>query len=635
MKNKFFILLFSLITFCNLIAQSRPDSLSFLKDPYKKRGLQTYFNKQLSTFNLNTAFIYSRNFDDLFIGINERFNSTVINSTTKNIKDEQHFSLIGEYKITPLFMIGSLTNVYLYDDDRKLDLNSASNINSSIFARVQPSKEINLVPFLGVVTNKQIGIEDKGLLYGSEAIVNNYKLSDFYLSSTIKFFNEDISPRKNIFRYANIGLQSFIDNSFQNLISAKYVEQRMDFYLDADSLTLSNFNIIKNIQSRTESNYSLRDKFLYISKNRLLAFDFEGIVGWRKIDRDTRYVLTENISASGIDTKIEEFKLEFASSGRINSKNFNANFRISFSEKEERHIAKSREGIPESLLQDKEDAESLKNNKTQYATLSASGTYKLGSMDEVSLSMFHRKLIYDTPNENNFDDRDELLTTMRAGYLHKFSPLFSMYLNLEGSFNHIVYILSERSSNNNVRRVIKLNSGSSYIGKNIRSTNVAEVSANYTVYDFEDLNPNFNSFSFRQFVFYDSTSVKLTKRMNFNFYSYVKLSEQGDFQWFNFSGKPARFLNEFFIEPRIVYSYDIFSIGLGFRYFSLLTYNYNEEVEKQLSSEYTSMGPSSNLRILIFNRLNLFVRGWYEFINTEQNSKRELVNMNVRLTWNI
>ena len=159
--------------------------------------------------------------------------------------------------------------------------------------------------------------------------------------------------------------------------------------------------------------------------------------------------------------------------------------------------------------------------------------------------------------------------------------------------------------------------------------------ANYTVYDFEDLNPNFNSFSFRQFVFYDSTSVHLTKRMDLNFYSYIKLSEQGDFQWSNFTGKPARFLNELYFEPRIVYNYDIFSIGLGFRYFSLLTYNYDQDINKELNSEYTSMGPSSNIRVLIFNRLNLFVRGWYEFINTEQNSKRELVNMRVRLTWNI
>ena len=206
---------------------------------------------------------------------------------------------------------------------------------------------------------------------------------------------------------------------------------------------------------------------------------------------------------------------------------------------------------------------------------------------------------------------------------------------MEGSYNHIVYIFAERSSNNNIRRVLKLSGGGSYGGKNFRSTNIAEVSANYTVYDFEDLNPNFNSFSFRQFVFYDSSSVKLSKRMDFNFYSYIKLSEQGDFQWTNFTGKPARFLNEFYIEPKIIYHYDIFSLGIGFRFFSLLTYNYNEELEKELNSEYTSQGPSSNLRILIFNRLNLFVEGWYEFINTEQNSKRELVNMRLRLTWNI
>jgi hypothetical protein len=249
--------------------------------------------------------------------------------------------------------------------------------------------------------------------------------------------------------------------------------------------------------------------------------------------------------------------------------------------------------------------------------------------------LFHRKLIYDTPNENNFDDRDELLSTLRIGYSHKFNPLFSMYLNLEGSFNHIVYILSERSSNNNIRRVLKFSTGGNYNGKTFSSTNVAEVSANYTVYDFEDLNPNFNSFSFRQFVFYDSSSVRISNRMNFNFYTYIKLSEQGDFNWSNFTGKPARFLNEYYLEPEFIYNYKIISLGLGLRYFSLLTYNYNANIEKEIDSEYTSMGPSSSLSVLIGTRLNLKVNGWYEFINTEQNSKREIVNLRIRLDWNI
>ncbi len=624
-----------LITSCSIFSQSRPDSLSFLREPYKNKGLQTFFNKQLTTFNLNTALRYGQKTGKLFLGINERFKSTVIKSATKNIKDEQHFSFMAEYEFSPEFMFGSLTNVYTYDDDRKFEVNSVSNINSSIFARIVPVDEINLIPFIGTVTNKQIGIKDNGLLYGTEALINNYRLNDFSLTSSIKFFNEDVSPRKNTFRLANVDLQSSFDNSFRNLISANYTEQQTDFYLEADSSTLASFNIIKNIQSRTESNYYLRDRLSYISDNRLLLLDFEGTVGWRNIDRNTRYILTENIGASGIDTEIEEFRLEFASSAIVRADDFNAQIRVSFSEKEERHIAKSREGIPESVLRDKEDSESLKNNKTQYATVSASGTYDLSNSDKIYLSFFHRKLIYDTPNENNFDDRDELLSTMRAGYSHKFTPFFSMYLNLEASFNHIVYIFSERSSNNNVRRVLKLTSGGNYNGKNFTSTNVAEVSANYTVYDFEDINPNFSSFSFRQFVFYDSSSVRLAKKIDINFYTYVKLSEQGDFKWSNFTGKPARFLNEFYLEPEFIYKYKLLSLGLGFRYFALLTYNYNQDIDKELDSEYTSMGPSSSLSLIIADRLNLKINGWYEFINTEQNAKRELVNLRLRLDWNI
>jgi hypothetical protein len=635
LNRKLLILLFNLLIACSIFGQSRPDSLSFLREPYQNKGLHTTFNKQLSTFNFNTSLRYGHNSGDLFLGINERFHSTVIKSTTQNIKDEQHLSLIGEYALSSKFMLGNLTNIYTYDDDRSLEVNSVSNINSSLFARIVPINEINLIPFLGTVTNQQIGIKDKGLLYGTEAVIKNFRINDFDLTSSFKFFNEDVSPRKNTFRYADINLKSRFDDSFQNLISANYTEQQVDFYLDADSITLSSFNIAKNVQSRIESNYFLRDRLTFISNDGMLLLDAEGTAGWRNIDRHTRYVLTDNIGISGIDTKIEEFRLEFASSAIIRTESLNAQVRISFSEKEERHIAKPREGISLSLIRDKEDAESLKNNKTQYVTLSTSGSYKISNDDRINLSLFHRKLIYDTPNENNFDDRDELLSTLRIGYSHKFNPLFSMYLNLEGSFNHIVYILSERSSNNNIRRVLKFSTGGNYNGKTFSSTNVAEVSANYTVYDFEDLNPNFNSFSFRQFVFYDSSSVRISNRMNFNFYTYIKLSEQGDFNWSNFTGKPARFLNEYYLEPEFIYNYKIISLGLGLRYFSLLTYNYNANIEKEIDSEYTSMGPSSSLSVLIGTRLNLKVNGWYEFINTEQNSKREIVNLRIRLDWNI
>ena len=127
--------------------------------------------------------------------------------------------------------------------------------------------------------------------------------------------------------------------------------------------------------------------------------------------------------------------------------------------------------------------------------------------------LFHRKLKYDTQSDENFDDRDELLSILRLYYVKGITPFFDLFFNLEGSLNKTVYLFAERSSNNNTRRVIKFSGGGDYKIGILRSKNEAIVSANYTVYDFEELNPNLSSFSFRQLYLKDSTQVKLSKNV--------------------------------------------------------------------------------------------------------------------------
>ena len=113
-------------------------------------------------------------------------------------------------------------------------------------------------------------------------------------------------------------------------------------------------------------------------------------------------------------------------------------------------------------------------------------------------------------------------------------------------------------------RIIRLRTGGDYSGSNVKSFNSFEVSANYTVYDFEDITTNYPSYSFRQFTAIDSTTIQLTNDVSLFAYGYLKLSEIGDFKWDNFTARPTRFLEELYLEPRFILNYErtIFSIGL-------------------------------------------------------------------------
>jgi hypothetical protein len=213
------------------------------------------------------------------------------------------------------------------------------------------------------------------------------------------------------------------------------------------------------------------------------------------------------------------------------------------------------------------------------------------------------------------------------------TPFFNLFFNLEGSINKTVYLFSQRSSNNNTRRVLKFSAGGDYKIGILRTRNEAIVSANYTVYDFEDINPNFSSFSFRQLYIKDSTEVRLGKNISLELEAYVKLSEQGDFNWADFSGRPFRFLEEIFLEPKLAYRFNKLKLAAGVRYFSLLTYKYDQNNIKTLDTKWISTAPLAEITYIVDSYLRVRCTGWLEFINNEANQRRELTNLFINLNW--
>lgn len=626
----FFLLLAAVSTVC---AQLGKDSLTFSAHTFSDRILLNTFDKQLNTYNFNTTFRTYFTGEKIFFGIRENFGSTVINSTTKNIKDEQYLWALGQYSISEFFKLGLHFNNNIYSDDRDLGINQASVLTSSLFLKFMPLKNVEVTPYGGVSQNNQIGEKDNGFIYGMEANIDKYTTGDFDLSSLMKFQNEDISPRKNTFSYINFDVNNTFEENFHNTISAFYSQQRRDFYFTADPVTAAEFNITNNIQSRTESSYYFQDRIKFLPASSPLSLDFQGRVAWRGIDRNTRYISVTNIANSNYDTHIEEFRLEFASAADYVTDNFILALRFSYSERDEKHQPVRYDGLSNLLYNDRIQTEEQKNNNSQLANISIQSRINLSRSDRITFSLFHRKLRYDTPSILNFDDRDELLSIGRILYEKEFTRFFKIFFNLEGNINKIVYIFAERSSNNNVKRIAKFASGGVFTTENFTSSNSAEVSANYTVFDYEELNPNFRSYSFRQLVLRDSSSLKLQKKLRLFVTGYIKLSEQGDFKWSNFTSNPVRYLQEQYAEPKLFFDDRDLSLGIGIRYFSLSTYNVQSGSEKIKVSDYTSIGPLSEISYAVGERIILKVYGWYEFIKTEDNSRREMANLSLKLSY--
>jgi hypothetical protein len=570
--------------------------------------------------------------EDFHIRINENFSSTYIRNESKNTRDEQHFNLNAKYLLSKNYSLGLAGSSSILSDNRLFGINETAVNYASVFGVVSPFNNLDISPFGGYSNNSQLGTTDNGTVYGIESLLNNLVLSDFNINSELRFRNEDVIPRRNLIRFYALSVANNFDRNIANNIKTTFSQNRKDFYFDADSITSSQFNIANNIQSRTETAYQIFDRVSYDGFLEILSLDLAGGINWRKIDRDTRYKTSELQSNQIYDTSIDELKLELDAVSRYSSKLFDGILRFNFYERDEKHIVKMDAGLSETFFEQKSELEEQKNNNSSRATLSFYGNVRFSESDFLNFSIYQSKLIYNTLSLLNDDDRDELLSIVRLRYLKSLSSYFSAFVNAEGTYGHTVYLFASRSSNNNQSRILRLRAGGDYLGSYIKSYNSFEVSANYTVYDFEDVTSNFQSYAFRQFTAIDSTTINFSKDLSLFTYGYLKLSEVGDFRWNNFTSRPTRFLEELYLEQRFILQFDrsIFSVGL--RMFLLNTFSYDKS-EKKLDTEYLSLGPIAFIDLIVWNNLNIIFKGYYEFISNTNSPDKEQASLLMQVNW--
>ena len=615
------------------LAQTNIDTLITLNQNSQGNLLFSNFNKILNTYYLNTGFNLYGEYSDISMELNENFRSTYFQSTTKSIRDEQYFNFSTKYRLSNISKIGVSVNSSILSDDRNILLNE-SNINYlTLFSELNFYNNVLFTPFGGYTTNKQLGETDTGPVYGFEGSTDNLTFPGFSINSNFNFQNEDISPRRNFLRYLNVSLTNPFNPSVTNTINSKYSSTRKDFYFPADSVTKAEFDIVNNIESRTESILLAEDRLLYNNFIGDLDLELSGGVNWRTINRDKRYQSTELQSPAVFNTKIEELILSLESTVFYKSRLLDLTFNFNLAERDEKHLTIPFPGGDEIFYLERSELEARKNNISTRASISIAGIYKLSNTDRIIFSLYHNKLRYDTPSPQNDDDRDELLTILRLRYSKYLSPFFQAFINIEATINPVVYLFASRSSNNNVNRVIRLAAGGYYKGANVSSLNTFEISANYTVYDFEDLSSSLRSFSFRQFTATDSSRIAIGKRFAFVITGYIKLSENADLNWGEFTVRPTRFISEIYTDPKIVLVYNRSQFGIGFRFFSLDTYNY-KGLTKIPDTDYLSIGPLMDLIFNVYSSLYLKIDGWYEFITINNISQQERANFLMTLNWN-
>jgi hypothetical protein len=170
----------------------------------------------------------------------------------------------------------------------------------------------------------------------------------------------------------------------------------------------------------------------------------------------------------------------------------------------------------------------------------------------------------------------------------------------------------------------------------VATKNFFQVLANYTVYKYEDIISQVQSFSFRQLYLADSTDINVSKKIIVGLFGELKMYEQGQFNNSKFSVKPLAFYDERTLGSNLNYDVkDFIRLFAGFRHYIRRFYIYdkNEKILKRTQSTY---GPYAGVILNVRNNSSVYILGGIDKIeasdNTEISTSKNLI---IKILWNL
>ncbi len=607
----------------------------------RRNTASVLFERNLNTFNwigylrVDTSAFGQR------IRIDEMLSSNIIlvdatpTSPEQRLQStQQRLKLDISRPLTDILNVTAQWSSLTYSDKKAVGLSRAS-INA-ILAGIEytPVPLFTITPMIGHRWDNQIDVRDRGLSYNIAARTNPIDFDGYNVVGSAQFQQDRLDPRVLEQHFARAGFQKWFLGRTRDSLDAGFARSRREFYTSQAGA----------LESRIENIFTFSNLLEYEFDESFLTSFFVNVYN-RALDKDYRAVLASASAPAQYNTGIDEFRLETFAQGlyRDPRSGFAASVRFSYSERNERHFAKNpttgfvRDTTQPPLTERQaQDQEQTKDNLTRRTSLAGTAKLPVSSSDTIALSGAASILRYDTPSAANVEDRDELLVALSLSTSHRLSRYLDLSFSLDGTLSHIVYLLRERSANNNINRVLRFAPRTLYRPFSfLTSMNTFEVLANYTVYDFEAEAAQVRSFSYRQFGWIDSTTIEVSHRLGLDFLVYLKLYERGQLNWSEFSERRENSFSDrtYAVQVRCMPD-DGVLFAVGVRYFSQTRYSYTGDVRK-LDSFLRSFGPTCWILWRPYPTSEVSMKGWYEHRRLEGGGSRSLANMTFTVTLTI
>jgi hypothetical protein len=609
-----------------------------LQEPEGRNVVSVLFDRNLNTYNwigrigfdttvLGTSLLYRQQYLSNIILVDPSAPGTLRHTLESN----QHtISLALTRPVFEGIALRTEWNTLVFSDNKGVGLSDANFTSLLGGFEFIPMSLFSITPLGGYRWDTQGGVADRGPSAQLFLRFPGSTLDGYRIEGIGQYRTDWLDPRRLESHFLRTKISKSFTEEADDSLEAGIFRTRREYYTSGDSV----------IESRLDDQVTVSNVLSYQFTPRFNAGLLVALAS-RNLQKSLRTSSPAGFSTPQFDTEVDEFVLQVqgqlgyvARDGRSS-----ALLRFSHFERDENHraILPSDASSNESVLwNERNRQEQSKDNISKRSVLTGSVGLPLWSLDRISVSGTGSMLRYDTPSQLNVEDRDELLVALSVLTSHKLTRFLDLELLLDGTYSHLVYLLKERSANNNVNRVLRLAPRAIYRpAEGISSANTFEVLANYTVYDFEEEASLVRSFSYRQFAWLDSTSVDLTRRVGLDFFAYFKLYERGRLDWADFQERTENAFVDRTLAAQLRFSPSPGTLlAAGIRSFSQSRYDFVNG-EKRRAATLHSIGPTCIIQWAIGPASRLLLRGWYEHRTQPDGSARSfptiIMNVSVNL----
>lgn len=558
------------------------------------------------------------------------FVSSLLNmgSQGKKWKDNQLIDLELQYFIRPqLALKSNISSLYFIDHQTGFlnDLNIYSAMAGLDYAQLLQNHKSNLFisPTIGVKLDKRYNFVDRGMACSFDFKLQEYELESYYNTLSVNFQTNDLGPRKN----RNAYLFNQIHKQFYKETSDTLVfmvdQKRRDYYLSAAG----------EIESLDEQ--------VTLARNKLHYHLADGINVHLANEVNNRKVQVTPFKAgsttSGQTRERTDFQFDNRLLFRYQREKLSGSFDLKYRSQEQTYNSPT---AATALLLFRRVAFVAPDNNSRFLSMAALLGWRVFTSDSLSVGTTISRLQYDTPDTNNYDDRDELRIDLKMTEVHFFSPVLSLKIDAIVSLYHLVYIFGERSADNNWNRIFRLKPQFYYnLLQTLSLQQNFEVMANYVDYDFEFDQNDVRSFVYRKFASESIVNWRFSSRNQIHLSYRFEQEENGKLFWDRWSERPLLTRNNIWLRFNLLYSLRAyFTIMPGINFYSRDEWKFSSTREGKLKKEkyrdFVSIGPMLNILCNHPGKIGFnFSLSRYK-ITGNQNKKYYINNINLALNWN-